>query len=62
MESCNMKLRLTPKQQMWANIFCCSVERSNLYFANNDLDRHAREHTTVVLALRQGEEFWRELL
>jgi len=57
-----MKLRLTPKQQMWGNVFRCAVERSNLYFADKDLDRHAREHTTVVVALRQGEEFWRELL
>jgi hypothetical protein len=57
-----MKLRLTPKQQLWANVFRCSVERSNLYLADKDLDRHAREHTSVVVALRQGEEFWRELL
>jgi hypothetical protein len=57
-----MKLRLTIKQQLWADIFRCAVERSNLYLAENDLDRHAREHTTVVLALRQGDEFWREIL
>jgi hypothetical protein len=57
-----MKLRLTIKQQLWSNIFRCSIERSNLYFAENDLDRHAREHDTVVLALRQGDEFWREIL
>jgi hypothetical protein len=57
-----MKLRLTIKQQMWADVFRCAVERSNVYFAENDLDRHAREHTTVVLALRQGDEFWREIL
>ncbi len=57
-----MKLRLTPKQQLWANVFACAVERSNLYFAEKDLDRQAREHTTVVLALRQGDEFWREIL
>jgi hypothetical protein len=57
-----MKLRLTPKQQMWADVFRCAVERSNVYFAKKDLDRHAREHTTVVLALRQGDEFWREIL
>jgi hypothetical protein len=57
-----MKLRLTPKQQMWGNVFRCAVERSNLYLTENDLDRHAREHTTVVLALRQGDEFWREIL
>jgi hypothetical protein len=57
-----MKLRLNPKQQMWADVFRCAVERSNLYLAENDLDRHAREHTTVVLALRQGDEFWREIL
>jgi hypothetical protein len=47
---------------MWANVFKCAVERSNLYFANNDLDRQAREHTTVVLALQKGDEFWREIL
>ena len=57
-----MKMRLTHKQQMWADVFRCAVERSNLYFAEKDLDRHAREHTTVVLALRRGDEFWREIL
>jgi hypothetical protein len=57
-----MKLRLTIKQQMWVDVFRCAVERSNVYFAEKDLDRHAREHTTVVLALRQGDEFWREIL
>ena len=57
-----MKIRLTPNQQMWANVFKCSVERSNLCFADKDLDRHAREHTTVVLALQKGEQFWKELL
>ena len=57
-----MKMRLTPKQQMWANIFKCAVERSNIYFKENDLDRHAREHTTVSLALQLGDQFWRELL
>ena len=57
-----MILRLTPNQQMWTNIFRCAVERSNLYFKDKDLDRHAREHTTVVLALQLGDEFWREVL
>jgi len=57
-----MKMRLTPKQQMWANIFKCAVERSNIYFRAKDLDRHAREHTTVTLALQKGEQFWKELL
>ena len=57
-----MKLRLTPNQQMWANIFKCAVERSNIYLKENNLDRHAREHTTVVLALQKGEQFWRQLL
>lgn len=57
-----MILRLTPKQQMWANIFRCAVERSNLIFKDKDLDRHAREHTTVVLALQLGDEFWKEVL
>jgi hypothetical protein len=57
-----MKLRLNPKQQLWTDVFRCAVERSNLYLVENDLDRHAREHTTVVLALRQGDEFWKEIL
>jgi hypothetical protein len=57
-----MKLRLNPKQQLWADVFRCAVERSNLYLVENDLDRHAREHITVVLALRQGDEFWKEIL
>jgi hypothetical protein len=57
-----MKLRLTPKQQLWTDVFRCAVERSNLYLAENDLDRHAREHTTVVVSLRQGDEFWRDML
>lgn len=57
-----MKMRLNPNQQMWANVFKCAVERSNIYFADKDLDRHAREHTTVVLALQKGEQFWKELL
>lgn len=57
-----MKMRLTPKQQMWANIFKCAVERSNIYFHAKDLDRQAREHTTVTLALQKGEQFWKELL
>jgi hypothetical protein len=53
---------MTPKQQMWANVFSCAVMRSNLYFEEKDLDRHAREHTTVVLALQKGEQFWTKLL
>ena len=57
-----MKLRLTPTQQLWADVFRCAVERSNIYFKEKDLNRHAREHTTVVLALQKGEEFWKELL
>jgi len=55
-------MRLTPNQQMWANIFKCAVERSNIYFKDKDLDRHAREHTTVSLALQKGDKFWIELL
>jgi len=47
---------------MWANIFKCSVERSNIYLKEKDLDRHAREHTTAVLALQKGEQFWTKLL
>ena len=57
-----MKLRLTQKQQMWANIFKCAVERSNIYFKENDLDRHGREHSTVMLAIQKGDGFWKELL
>lgn len=57
-----MKLRLTPNQQLWANIFSCAVKRSNLYFHQKDLDRHAREHTTVSLALKLGDQFWTEIL
>jgi hypothetical protein len=57
-----MKTRLNPNQQLWANVFKCAVERSNLYFEDKDLDRQAREHTTVCLALQKGEEFWREIL
>jgi hypothetical protein len=57
-----MKNPLTPNQQMWANVFNCAVKRSNLYFAEKELDRQAREHTTVVLALQKGDEFWREIL
>ncbi len=57
-----MKLRLTPKQQLWADIFKCAVERSNHYFSNGDLDRHKREHVTAVLALKQGDKFWLEIL
>ena len=57
-----MKLRLTPTQQMWADIFRCAVERSNHYFYKKDLDRQAREHTTVILALQKGQQFWKELL
>jgi len=54
-----MKLRLTPKQMMWANIFSCAVERSILY---KDTDRYEREFTTIVLALQKGDGFWKELL
>jgi len=57
-----MKLRMTPKQQMWANIFACAQRRSDLYFKEKDLDRQAREHTTVALALQKGDQFWKELL
>lgn len=57
-----MKLRLTPKQQLWANVFKCAVERSNIYFSEKDLERHAREHTSVVLALQLGDQFWVEIL
>jgi len=57
-----MKIRLTPKQKMWADVFRCAIERSNIYFKENDLDRHAREHSTAMLALQKGEKFWKELL
>ncbi len=55
-------MRLNQNQQMWANIFQCAIQRSDIYFKEKDLDRHAREHTTVVLALQKGEKFWKELL
>ena len=54
-------MKLTQNQQLWADIFRCAVNRSNIYFTENNLDRHAREHTTVVLALQKGDQFWREL-
>lgn len=57
-----MKMRLTSKQQLWANIFYCAQQRSNIYFLENDLERHAREHSTAMLALQKGEQFWKELL
>ena len=57
-----MKLRLTPNQQLWADVFRCAIQRADIYFKEKDLDRHAREHTTVVLALQKGEKFWKELL
>lgn len=57
-----MKLRLTPRQQMWADVFHCAIERSNIYFKEKDLDRHGREHSTAMLALQKGEQFWKELL
>ena len=57
-----MKLRMTTKQRMWANIFKCAVCRSNEYLEFGDLDRHAREHTTAILALQKGDQFWKELL
>jgi len=54
-----MKLRLTPKQMMWASIFSCAVDR---YLQHYDTERGEREHTTIVLALQKGDGFWRELL
>ena len=57
-----MKIELTPNQRLWADIFRCAVQRSNIYFDQKDLDRHAREHTTAVLALQKGEQFWKEFL
>jgi hypothetical protein len=57
-----MKMRLTPNQQLWANIFQCAVQRSDIYFKEKDLDRHAREHTTAALALQKGDKFWMQLL
>jgi hypothetical protein len=57
-----MKLKMTPKQKLWANIFACAQKRSDLYFKEKDLDRQAREHTTVALALQKGDQFWKKLL
>lgn len=47
---------------MWANIFFCAIERSNIYFKEKDLDRHAREHSTAMLALQKGDKLRNELL
>jgi hypothetical protein len=57
-----MKLKMTPNQKLWSDVFRCAVERSNLYFKEKDLDRQKREHTTVVLSLQKGEQFWRHIL
>ena len=57
-----MKIRLTPKQKLWSDVFRCAIQRSDIYFKEKDLDRHAREHTTVCLALQKGDKFWREIL
>jgi hypothetical protein len=53
---------MTPKQRLWADIFRCAVLRSNEYLDVGDLDRHAREHTTAILALQKGDKFWKEYL
>jgi hypothetical protein len=53
-----MKLRLTPNQQMWSNIYECAIQRSNEYFLQGDLERHAREHSTAMLAIAKGDKFW----
>ena len=55
-------MRLTPNQQLWANIFSCAQRRSDIYFKENNLDRHGREHSTAMLALQKGDQFWKELL
>lgn len=47
---------------MWANIFQCAIERSNIYFSEKDLDRHQREYTTAFLAMQKGDQFWKEFL
>lgn len=57
-----MKVKLTEKQKLWYNIFSCAVKRSNYYFEQKDLDRQAREHTTVVLAIQLGGKFWLDML
>ena len=57
-----MKFRMTPNQKLWANIFSCAQQRSDNYFLEKDLDRHAREHSTAMLAIQKGEQFWKELL
>jgi hypothetical protein len=53
---------MTPKQQMWSNIFKCAVERSSYYLELGDVERLQREHTTITLALQKGDGFWQELL
>jgi hypothetical protein len=55
-------MELTRNQKLWANIFSCAQKRSDLYFKEKDLDRQAREHTTVALALQKGEQFWKKFL
>ena len=57
-----MKLRLTQKQRMWANIFQCAVQRSNICLKENDRERKEREMTTAVLALQKSDQFWKQLL
>ena len=57
-----MNPKLTPNQQLWADVFRCAIQRSDICFKEKDLDRHAREHTTVVLALQKGEQFWMKFL
>jgi len=55
-------MNLTANQRLWANIFACAQKRSDLYFKEKDLNRQAREHTTVALALQEGEQFWKQFL
>jgi hypothetical protein len=57
-----MKLRLTKNQQMWSDVYNCAICRSDEYFIQGDLDRHKREHTTVILALQKGDKFWLNML
>lgn len=55
-------MKLNSKQQLWASVFSCAIRRSDVYFKDNDLDRHAREHSTAMLAIQLGQGFWRKLL
>lgn len=53
---------LTPKQKLWSNVYDCAIERSNIYFKEDNLERHKREHTTVMMTFGLGDSFWMKKL